>query len=276
MRRILLVLVAIGMIGVTSSELGKGTAAAAEGYYKGMPQFHTYPDPKAPRYSIKRFGPVGIGLELRQPNFTMHIVNVEAGSPAEASGKLKKGQIIVSINGETLKDIDPRVQLGNMITKAEAKGGVMKMMVKDNAEAKAQEIIVQLTKFGAYSPTWPLDCKKSDAIVRNFADHLAKNKKSFGIGLDASLLFMLSTGEEKDLEVARGWIKDLVAEHKDTAEIKTYPWFAGYAGPALCEYYLRRSPGLSLCLAPSISIVIRPSSRRLKQCFFSSLRLSKL
>jgi hypothetical protein len=50
---------------------------AADAYYKTPPQFHMYPDPKAPRYTLKRFGPVGIGLELRKPNFTMFITNIE-------------------------------------------------------------------------------------------------------------------------------------------------------------------------------------------------------
>jgi hypothetical protein len=222
-----------GSLGISSA------SAAADGYYKGMPQFHMYPDANAPRYSIKRFGPVGIGLELRKPNFTIFITNVEPGSPAEACGKLKKGQIIESINGETLKDEDPRVLLGNMITKAEANDGIMKLMVKDDPKATAQEVVVTLPALGAYSDTWPVNCKKSDQIVRNFADFLAENRESAGIGLDGAMLFMLSTGEEKDLEVVRKWIATIVAKHKDAKEIKTYPWFAGYSGPALCEYYLR-------------------------------------
>jgi len=212
---------------------------AADGYYKETPQFHMYPDPEAPRYTLKRFGPVGIGLELRKPNFTMFITNIEPGSPAEACGKLKKGQIIESINGQTLRDEDPRVLLGNMITEAEAKDGVLKMMVKDAPKAAAQEVIVKIPALGTYSDTWPLNCKKSDKIVRNFADFLAENRESIGIGLDGALFFMLSTGEDKDLDVARRWVAKLVEKYKDAEEINTYPWFAGYNGPALCEYYLR-------------------------------------
>ena len=62
--------------------------------------------------TVDRFGPVGIGIELHQPAFVMKVKNVEPGSPAEATGLLRAGQIIDSINGETLKDIDPRIQLG--------------------------------------------------------------------------------------------------------------------------------------------------------------------
>jgi C-terminal processing protease CtpA/Prc len=39
--------------------------------------------------------PVGIGINLVQPAFQMQVKNVEPGSPAAATGKLKPGQIIL-------------------------------------------------------------------------------------------------------------------------------------------------------------------------------------
>ena len=135
-------------LGVAAAALAVTSLATADDYYKGEPQFHMWPDPGAARYSIKRFGPVGIGLELRQPNFTMHIVNVEEGSPAAETGELKKGQIIESVNGHVMKDEDPRVLLGNWITEAEAKGGIVKLMVKDTPEAKAREVGTLLVVYG--------------------------------------------------------------------------------------------------------------------------------
>lgn len=226
------------LLGLGVGVLMGSSLRADDSYYKSEPSFHPAPDAKAARYSIVRFGPVGIGLELRQPAFTMHITGVEQGSPAEACGKLKKGQIIESINGQFLKDEDPRILLANMITEAEAKDGIMKMMVKEDSKSVAKEVIVKIPALGAYSPTWPLNCKKSDKIVRNFADALSQ-QESVGLGIQGQMLFMLSTGEEKDLDVVRGWIKKLVAKYQNAEEIKTYPWFAGYSGPALCEYYLR-------------------------------------
>jgi hypothetical protein len=153
----------------------------------------------------------------------MQINNVEKGSPAEATGKLKKGQIIESINGQTLKDIDPRVQLANILTEAEATDGLMKFQIKD-----VGEVVVKLPVLGRYSDTWPMDCPKSDKIVRNLADLLAKqDKPRWG-----SVLFLLSTGEEKDLEVVKRWMKDLDG-------VGAYPWFIGLQGRGVCEYYLR-------------------------------------
>ena len=203
-------------------------AGSSNSYYKTTPQFHSYPDPKAARTNLPRLGPVGIGLELRQPAFQMIISNVEENSPAFVTGKLKKGQYIESINGKKLEIIDPRIILGNIITEAEATDGVIKMMVKENAKAKASEVIVKIPVMGSYSKTWPINCKKSDLIVRNFADFLAKvDKHSYG-----AALFLLSTGEQKDLDVVTRWFKG--------GKLSTgYPWDVGYNGPAVCEYYLR-------------------------------------
>ncbi len=218
-----------------------GNLIAGDDYYKQEPQFHMWPDPTAARYEIKHFGPTGIGLELIQPAFTMRVTNVEPGSPAEACGQLKKGQVIVSVNGHVMKDEDPRVLLGNWITEAEAKDGILKLMVKDAPDAKQEpaEVIVKIPALGAYSKTWPVGCAKSDQLVRQCADFIGANKKGCGIDTDGSALFLLSTGEDKDLEVVKGWMKDFVANFKPNPERNTYPWFAGYGGVAFCEYYLR-------------------------------------
>ena len=215
---------------LTALLLAFTSSTTAADYYKEPPQFHMHPDPKGARYQLSRLGPVGIGLELIQPAFTMRITGVEAGSSAEATGKLKKGQIIESINGQTLKDVDPRVILGNLITEAEATDGALKMMVKDNPKAAAQEVIVTIPALGVYSDTWPMNCKKSEKIIRNFADFLARvDKPAWG-----AALFLLSTGEQKDLDVVTRWFKNKLPANK-----KGYPWEIGYTGPAICEYYLR-------------------------------------
>ena len=205
-------------------------------FYKEHPLFSTYPKETAARTEVEHFGPVGIGLNLLQPAFQMQVSRVHKGSPAEATGKLKVGQWIETINGEKLKDIDPRIQLGAIITKAEATDGVIKFMVKETPGAKAEEVIVKIPVLGAYSKTWPLNCPKSEKIVRGEAEYLARTKAN---GLGLGLLFLLSTGDENDLEVARGWVKEMVAKHKDAKRIDSSTWNSGYQGIGLCEYYLR-------------------------------------
>lgn len=204
-------------------------SAQNKGYYEDQEKqnFRPYPNDtgKSAHQSwlVRNLGPVGIGIKLRRPNMTMEINNVEKGSPAETSGKLEKGQIIESINGVILEKIDPRIILGDILTQAEATDGKINFKIQG-----VGDILVNIPVMGAYSKTWPLNCQKSDKIVRQLADLLAKDQKpKWG-----AVLFLLSTGEEKDLDVVRKWMKDIKT-------IGSINWAKGYRGPGLCEYYLR-------------------------------------
>lgn len=225
-----------------SAKDGLTGVVAGSDFYTVHPLFNPHPVENR-NWTISRFGPVGIGIDLVAPKFTMKIRNVEKGSPAD--GKLKPGQIIQSINGEVLKDIDPREWLGRMIAKVESADGKLLFKVKENDAAKI--VTVTIPALGAYSKTWPLNCAKSDKIVRNLADYLAKKGNHAGPSTKGlGLLFMLSTGEEKDLEVARAWVKEQVEQYQNVKEITSnayYTWNVGYGGPALCEYYLRTGDG---------------------------------
>ena len=199
-------------------------AAESDGYYTEAPIFNPYPQPDSKKpWNVKNLGPVGIGIDLKAPGFTMVVSNVEEGSPADKTGKFKKGQIIESINGQVLKDRDPRIILGDIITEAEATDGKVSFQIKGE-----REVAVEIPVMGSYSETWPLNCPKSDKIVRQLADlHANLEKPSWG-----SVLFMLSTGEEKDLDVVKRWMKDYeVGEEMH--------WYIGFSGPGICEYYLR-------------------------------------
>lgn len=207
------------------------STAHGQSYYRNeRGLFSTRPSETSSLTNIKRFGPVGMGIDLIQPAFTMRISHIEDGSPAAESGKLKAGQIIETINGQKLADIDPRIQLGEILAKAEATDGVLKFALKGDTEP----VVVKVPVLGAYSDTWPLNCPKSDRIVRQTADYLSRpdaNKGLAGIGM----LFLLSTGEEQDLDVVREWARN-VSAHR-------YPWYIGYGGIGLCEYYLRTGDG---------------------------------
>ena len=214
-------------------------ADAGDSFYSRPPLFAFRP--KINRQgSVDRFGPVGIGIELHPPAFVMKIKNVEEGSPAAKTGKLKKGQIIETINGQKLHDIDPRIQLGDIIYDAEASDGIVKLVVRDEPGDATQEVIVKIPVLGPYNATWPLNCAKSDKIVRGLADYLAQ-RETFELshGQGPAMLFMLSTGEEKDLDVVRRWVRQLVEEYKDVKQLHAHNWTVGYAGIPLCEYYLR-------------------------------------
>ncbi len=188
---------------------------------------------EAKEYKISRFGPVGISMKLVQPAFQIRVDSVEKSSPAD--GKLQAGQVITAINGQVLKDIDPRIQLGNMITEAEASDGVMEFTLKGGAKTK-----VQIPVLGSYSETWPLNCPKSDKIIKNFAEFIVKEsrkpKKEAQVGFcEMGMFFLLSTGDDQYLPVVKQWIHKYAVPDKPM----TYAWFWGYRGIMLCEYYLR-------------------------------------
>ena len=167
-----------------------------------------------------------MGIDLIQPAFTMRISHIEEGSSAAATGKLQKGQLIESNNGQRLADIDPRIQLGRILANAEATDGALKFVIR----GEPGPITVKVPVLGAYSKTWPLNCPKSDRIVRGVADYLAQPGATEGLG-GIGMLFLLSTGEEKDLEIVRNWAHKVPAHR--------YPWYIGYGGIPLCECYLR-------------------------------------
>ncbi|WP_206018694.1 DUF6288 domain-containing protein [Rubritalea profundi] len=224
---IVLAALALGIGTVVAQK--KGAAKSAPSYYKdgGMLMFNPYPNDTGrsgnKSWLVRNFGPVGIGINLKRPGMTMEVNNVEKASPAEATGKLKKGQIIESINGVVLEKIDPRIILGDIITQAEATDGKINLKIKGLGN-----VLVKIPVMGGYSKTWPENCPKSDKIVRNLADLLAKDAEpKWG-----SVIFLLSTGEEKDLAVVRKWMKDIKT-------IGGMNWEKGYKGPGLCEYYLR-------------------------------------
>jgi len=189
-------------------------------YYTVKPIYIPYPR-QGKTWKITNLGPVGIGIDLIDPNFTMRINRVDKGSPA--AGKLKKGQIIESINGRVLKDIDPRVVLADILGQAESTDGLMRFEIEG-----AGEVTVELPVLGAYSETWPVGCPKSEKIVRNLA-RVLHQQESPGWG---SVLFLLSTGEEQDLAKVRQWMQDIGGN-------MSYPWYIGMRGMGIAEYYLR-------------------------------------
>lgn len=198
--------------------------------------FTPLPFAKGKTWLIKNFGPVGIGIMLEKGPI-MKIHNVEPGSPADKTGKLTKGDTIESINGIKLTETkrDPRIVLGDIITEVEATDGKIHLQLKDKGI-----VTVNIPVMGRYSDTWPLNCPKSDKIVRNLADLLAKN----GDNEWSSVLFLLSTGEEKDLEVVRGWMKKRPNKWE-------HNWAVGVQGMGICEYYLRTGDATVLPLIQS-------------------------
>ncbi len=178
-------------------------------------------------------GPTGL-FGVTSPT-SIKITKVREDSPGD--GKIKVGDVIVSVGGATFKKNTRRL-LADAIDQAETRKakGVLALTLKGG-----KKVALQLKVLGSYSDTAPQDCAKTDAIITQAADYLVKSKK-FGRGnMNIGLLGLLATGEQKYIDVVKDAIHNAKWAKPDI-ELSlqgTYKaWFWGYTNLLLCEYYL--------------------------------------
>jgi hypothetical protein len=172
---------------------------------------------------------------------TIHVTNCEEGSPA--FGKLKAGDIVVGIGSEKFTE-HPIVGIARSLDQAEASGGELALLLKDG-----RKVTLQLAKLGAYSPTAPYNCPKTDAIIEQAAEQLMKEEGLGSTPTRTGLLGLMATGEPKHLEVVAevirnsGMLKvdpEVIDEYLKTGQpnLGSTGWTWGYNLIALGEYYL--------------------------------------
>jgi hypothetical protein len=194
-----------------------------------------------PRFNL---GVTGINAKIENKR-TVIVEGTDPGTPA--AGKLEKGDIIVAAGGKVLEGDDLRVPLGEAIGAAEARDGRLVLKVKRGGRERL--VTITLPVLGAYSRTWPRDCRKSKAIIRTTAEFIVKTQQQDGgyklasrperDGLSGCLtgLFLLSTGEERYLTNVRRQVRALAAKVKERPTGSS--WHLGYQGILLAEYYLK-------------------------------------
>ena len=207
-------------------------ANAEDDYYTGEKVYGSRPKVKSER-KMGHIGPTGIMARIA-PGVIVTVEGVEAGTPAE--GQFEKGDIILGVNGTTLKERNPFVILGQAITKAEAKDG--RLIFDYTRQGQAHKATLAIPVMGSYSKTWPLNCAKSKKIIEHaaavYADKQILNQIDYLGGLDT--LFLLSTGDDKYLPLIKERFAFFI---KNPAGIGENTWYNGYNGIACAEYYLR-------------------------------------
>jgi hypothetical protein len=216
--------------------------ASADDAWYTEPQIYQF----RPRVDRDReFGSIGVtGIEASiKKGVVLTVDSVTAKSPAD--GQCRAGDVILGVNGVSLQGKDPFVALGNALTQAESTDGTLLFDLKDSKGGirKAQ---VKIPVLGAYSATFPLNCKKSDLIVKESADFYASQlsgtaQQPVEIGeLEKSLvgLFLLSTGDDAYLPVVRK-IFDAELKGPIPPADGASTWHLGYRGILCGEYYLR-------------------------------------
>ena len=206
-------------------------------YYTEPQVYGMRPNPNAE----VELGPIGAtGIEARiYPGVTVTIEATQPNTPAH--GRFDKGDIIVGVNGASLKGKNPLVTLGTALTKAEATDGVLAFDIRRGKQGKAKKVTVKIPVLGAYSKTFPLKCEKSKRIIEKAArfysgeDRLKKH--SFLNAL--ACLFLLSTGDDGYVPRVKEYFAQFLTKDGKVTGIGEMTWDNGYNGIACAEYYLR-------------------------------------
>ena len=229
----------------TAVQVARSEQPSDAEYYIEPPLFPR-PDPR----SEMHFGHIGVtGLKVHlYEGVTVKVEATDPGTPAD--GKFGKGDVISGINGVALKGRNPFVVIGSALTAAEAGDGRLVFDVQAAGSTEVKPVLVTIPVLGAYSPTWPLDCRKSQAIVAQAAAYYAKTLRypgesahdmdrdyeTHGIGGALACLFLLSTGDDRYLPRVKAYFDEMA---RDPKAIGDHTWNNGYNGIACAEYYLR-------------------------------------
>jgi len=228
----------IGFLLVTSGVVQAAGSAVDGGYYT-EPQIY---DVRPKWTGEAHFGSVGVtGLQLHiEKGVVLKVTGTTPGTPAD--GKFKNGEIILGINGVAHKGRDPFVVMGQALTAAEAKDGKLVFDVSSEDGKNSRKVEVVIPVLGSYSPTWPLNCSKSKAIINRMATYYSKNMDDRPIEGALACLFLLSTDDDQYLPVVKARLNKI----SEQAAKSDHTWYNGYHGVLFCEYYLRTGDASAL------------------------------
>ncbi len=167
----------------------------------------------------------------------IYVTQVEKGSPAE--GVLAPGDVILGVAGHAFS-FDPRTELGQAIRAAEAADGALTLMRW--RAGKTETNTVKLAVLGSYSATAPFDCPKSQRLLEQACEVLARRmkanpKEGNGIVRALNALALLASGNPAYLPLVRDQVA-VAAKYSDPQRRDLHSWFYGPVNLLLAEYTL--------------------------------------
>jgi hypothetical protein len=186
------------------------------------------------------------------------IMHVFKDTPAH--GKLKKGDIVIGVNGKPFKTAHkngygiskfggegPLMDFGNALEESQTKDKKGLLTLDVVRKKETLKIILNIgSKYGAFSDSYPNNCKKTNLILPELYAYLAKHqgsKGNFRAGASGNFfatLALLSSGEKKYLphveKALRLYAKQTTADATNREGLVC--WKYTFAGIALSEYYL--------------------------------------
>ncbi len=215
----------------------QGIAVNAADYYTEDKIYGTRPNPNG-EMSLGEIGVTGIEARIYKG---MRVMIEKAKVNTPAFGKFEKGETILGINGMILKGKNPLVVFGKALSNAEATDGKLIFDIQPVKGKSPKKVAIIIPVLGAYSKTFPLNCKKSKSIINKAADFYARQDslKEYDMWNALACLFLLSTGDDKYVPRVKQYFSQFLTSTGKVKGIGGHSWFNGYNGIACAEYYLR-------------------------------------
>jgi hypothetical protein len=199
------------------------------------------PDKEVPGFLVN-LGPTGARAILTEKTFIVKYIFKD--SPA--FGRLKIDDVIIGVFGKPFSSHTfgggphgyegPIMDLGLAIEKAEAKDG--KLVLNVSRDSKTIEVKIDLEPLGAFSPTFPLLCKKSELLrakaLKYLVDH-PDSQHTMSHTRCAVALAMLASENPSQQAIGKGIALKWSGETPDSG---SWTWHLSYQLITLCEYYL--------------------------------------
>ena len=167
------------------------------------------------------------------PSRQILITSVAKGTPAD--GVLQKGDVIVGIGGKKFKQ-DARITFAKTIGTVESSDG--KMVLQRSRDGKTSEVTIELPKLPMFSDTAPYECKKSEILLKQGCDALAKRGlKRTDIANHLNAMALLASGDEAYAKLVKNYAHRVIKKPL-SAQMSLPCWHFGFTNLFLCEYYL--------------------------------------
>ncbi len=199
------------------------------------------PDKEVPGFLVN-LGPTGARAILTEKTFIVKYIFKD--SPA--LGRLKLDDVIVGAFGKHFASHTfggdphgyegPIMDLGLAIEKAEAKDG--KLVLNVTRDSKAIEVKIDLEPIGAFSPTYPYQCKKSELLRAKALKYLVDHPDSQGGAAHtrcAVALALMSSDNPAQQALGKGMALKWSGQSPDAG---TWTWDLSFQTMTLSEYYL--------------------------------------
>lgn len=208
------------------------------------------------RAFMMNLGPTGIRADIRPEYpkaFKVKFVFQDSHSPAK--GLIKPGDMIIGAGGKEFKNPHkfhrkkggrgwpgPPYELAHAIEAAQGSDGKLSLIVLQGGnKGKKKTVTLQLKPVGRFSPTWPVDCPRSDQLLKDLLDfmldegNISRMKRHQQI---QALLAVWASGDKRAMPLVKSQVQSALKSRPDFRNGGMgQTWMTGYRGILLGEYY---------------------------------------